>query len=636
MPAMPCPARGLDVGATWHPVRFMRAAGRAVVIRSRGLLGAAFLSGSGLGRVIRAVLVTAVLTGIVATAPAAALAAALVWAVLRLRPDATLAWVAAGLVAAVAWPLGLLTGPVLGAVAGALLWRLDQAYREAQPLAGPEERQRRHLHEAGRRRRVVHVVQRCAYGRTQPERVADLAAMAAVPLRTSEGAVLGVRLAGDLHWPRPRGRRSLVVQPTSVPHTVVLGGTRTGKSELVHRMVEADIADPQVKRQVIYLNCKQPSPGDEPSIRLAAVAERQGRTARVLVRDLSPWDPMRGTPDQVRHRLLATEEWSEPYYQAVSNVLLGLALDLSAAEGRPLETLPDVVWSLAQDRLEVLAQDNLEAARLVRMLRRDDVSGAVMRWASQALHLRGWVGPVNSGGWSWEDADVIGVDLPTGTEPGAARQLLRAMLTDLESWIVDPARRPVGPDGRWVPLRLVIEEVGALDADPILMARLVNFMERAAGARVRVVIVAQDPSGLGEDRTADALLTNSAVITCRQSVKRAVDALVTLAGTRRRLEASAAYSGSIADRLGEEGSIRVQDTYKVDPNLLREMGVGEAIVIDRNSWAWIAVAMSEHGYHAPEGQAADLVRSCLTTTRQMAALPPPPTGYDDERGDDLR
>src|SRR5205814_9133442 len=124
--------------------------------------------------------------------------------------------------------------------------------------------------------------------------------------------------------------------------------------------------------------------------------------------------------------------------------------------------------------------------------------------------------------------------------PDAARMLLRWVLTDLFAYRTGP-RRPRGPDGRPRPLTVILEELSALDDDPVIMRQVVNAMERARAAGARFVIVAQGPSGLGDDRTQDAVLTNATVVTFRQisEAQRVSD----LAGTQTRLEASGAYEG---------------------------------------------------------------------------------------------
>src|SRR3712207_8690539 len=44
-------------------------------------------------------------------------------------------------------------------------------------------------------------------------------------------------------------------------------------------------------------------------------------------------------------------------------------------------------------------------AELVEAFNFNDLGGALMRYASMAIHLRGWIGPANTGGWSFERSE---------------------------------------------------------------------------------------------------------------------------------------------------------------------------------------------------------------------------------------
>ena len=87
------------------------------------------------------------------------------------------------------------------------------------------------------------------------------------------------------------------------------------------------------------------------------------------------------------------------------------------------------------------------------------------------------------------------MDLPTSSEPDAAQALLRHVLKDLWAYLGSPP--PRGPDGRYRPLLVVLEELSALDDDPVIGRAVVNAMERGRSARARFVPVVQGPSGAG-------------------------------------------------------------------------------------------------------------------------------------------
>jgi hypothetical protein len=88
------------------------------------------------------------------------------------------------------------------------------------------------------------------------------------------------------------------------------------------------------------------------------------------------------------------------------------------------------------------------------------------------------------------------------------------VLKDLWAYLGSPP--PRGPDGRYRPLLVVLEELSALDDDPVIGRAVVNAMERGRSARTRFVPVVQGPSGLGDDRTIDSVLTNATTISFRQ------------------------------------------------------------------------------------------------------------------------
>jgi hypothetical protein len=626
--------------------------------RTRGVVWAWLWAGgrAGVSGWAPRIVMLAAIVAAIYVAPIAALLCWVVSGVLRRRPDRLIMWLTAavfGLVVVVvwlagpdywaaywrfrsavqvggappreAWPLlawSLVIGPAAGGVWAAVM----QWYRERQPMGGRMERELREQVEGNRKRRTTHSVQAIRYDtHARPGWHRSIVRPLVVGLGTDHGPIIGRRLAGDLRWPGVRGHAGLVVLPRTVPHLVLLGATRQGKSEIALRVMEWHMAHGS---RVILLNCKEQSGNRRPALRLAAAAEQHGRTFRALVRDRSGWDPMRGTPSRIRQRWQATQAWGDEFYATVSNNVLTLALNLAAAEGRPLESLPEILRTLQGDRLRTMAARNSDAAALLGHLERDprNTASVIQRWYSNAIDLSGWIAPASAGGWCWEDCEVAVCDLPTSTEPSAARMLVRAMLQDLEGWITDPERRDLA-----VPVLLVVEEISALDSDPLLGRKITNLVERAAGARVSVVVVAQGPSGLGDDRAIEALLTNSAVISCRQTDSAAVERLAGLSGTEEREEASAAYSTTLGVVAGA-GSIRAQHGYRVKPDDIRRLQPGEAFILAEGRYAKIAAAMTEGGYRSPRGPAADALRSVTRPALELDPAPAVITNDQDQVG----
>ena len=104
-------------------------------------------------------------------------------------------------------------------------------------------------------------------------------------------AVLRLVAAGELSLDDPANR-----------HLVLLGATGMGKTETVCNVLEWAAGQGW---QTGYVTAKEP-PDVTKSLapRLAAIADRHGHQLRVLTAGLSPYDPMRGSLDEQRDRLI--------------------------------------------------------------------------------------------------------------------------------------------------------------------------------------------------------------------------------------------------------------------------------------------------------------------------------------------
>jgi hypothetical protein len=107
-----------------------------------------------------------------------------------------------------------------------------------------------------------------------------------------------------------------------------------------------------------------------------------------------------------------------------------------------------------------------------------DLGGALIRYASMAIPLHGWIGTTGAGGWSFEGTDLACIELPTVSRPKAATALMRLILHDFGSYLVDPHRRQRDVDGRPRPVVIVIEEAGTVSGDPVIGREFVNQVER--------------------------------------------------------------------------------------------------------------------------------------------------------------
>jgi len=131
-------------------------------------------------------------------------------------------------------------------------------------------------------------------------------------------AVLGVPLSGELpDW----CVRDWVIYPAELlnRHAVIIGGSGTGKTEFLLRL--AYLATKILKWQVFYIDAK----GDyEVANRFMATMAHAGERGAMMFPDLA-YHGWRGDATAILNRLMAIEDYSEPYYRASAKIAPGCA-----------------------------------------------------------------------------------------------------------------------------------------------------------------------------------------------------------------------------------------------------------------------------------------------------------------------
>ena len=149
------------------------------------------------------------------------------------------------------------------------------------------------------------------------------------------------------------------------------------------------------------------------------------------------------------------------------------------------------------------------------------------------------------------------------------------------SFIRNPMRRDMS-----VPMTCVIEELGAIvQQDQVAAASVVETLERARSAGVRMVLSGQVVASFGDPTTQARLLTSgSTILAMRMSDPEPV---LNLLGTRPRPEASIGigYDGALLD----QGSMRMQDQWAVHPSVMRSLPTGRALQIRNGRSALVQV-----------------------------------------------
>ena len=398
-------------------------------------------------------------------------------------------------------------------------------------------------------------------------------------------AVLGTMLDGDL--------RALAVKGASGPlgtthligltfddlsrHCVIIGGTGTGKTVTQMRLVSS------------FMSLSQANPG-EPPIRILFVdakglADENKRQFDELARargyrNIRHWpeQPLRGLEgnrEQLRERLSGLFNGGEsPFHHAEAVTMLDLALGAGSLPRSLSELIDRVRPSVTAALYE------LEGTERSLTLKAEATSFSNSQWNSVYLRLRALAATVGNrfdstpDAWSLREVDAAWISVPGTSSPqtaGDAASWILALIGELAA--STDSRRTI----------ICLDEFSAVGQDQRASQFAAGLVERTRSAGIAIVIGAQTIASLGD--AADRLLQTCGMVVAHRSPLP--DGLVELAGTVPVWEDSQAVDG-LGFRVATSG--RLQQQYRVQPDLVRALPIGEGIVIRGGRWAHVAFA----------------------------------------------
>jgi hypothetical protein len=419
------------------------------------------------------------------------------------------------------------------------------------------------------------------------------------PMAAGGGPVLGVSLGGDL-TPWQSGKFVVLPEYAAKLPRLVLG--RPGQGKSVYLCREAFLAG-AAHRQGIVLDGKGDAdfaaavvdayeagwlltePGSYPTVHLFPVEP------------LSIWE---GSPAEVVNKLLGVWAWSLEAQYFKEACLIALRLACSQA-GPPVRSMTDLITRLDEKALaRTWSGDPIEAGLVKTITRNDKLGDIRMRVANLAAAAGGLLDGTRAIG----DADLTVVSLPTMVNRGDSESIFRILMADLGHWTAArKGRRPA-----WV----CVDEFGALDGG---RDHAVDLVERGRSAGVPVVLSGQSYRSLGDEDQRDRLVSSADALVLFGSATP--DELVRLAGTV--LETEAVYAVEDGAWSGR-ASVTHRHRAKVDPNTVRQLGVGEAVIVSRGRAARLLVIP------APSPVASVHTPPELEVTRAPALEGPEPGG----------
>jgi hypothetical protein len=403
---------------------------------------------------------------------------------------------------------------------------------------------------------------------------------AAGPL-TPDGVLLGTD-----HQGRP------VRIPELTAHATIVGGSNSGKTNTAEVLLEAQAASGggfvvldgkggrDLPRTALALGARYQRPVALWSIRPYGDAELDARRL--------PWNPVGdGDPTEIKDRIAASEDQTEPYYAAVA--ARGL---LAAARAATQTSAPPSLDALAN-----ALEDPASLANTIEPAAPDEAGWLNSLVASEQSALRGMASRLrtmaNSDGAdallpstdgneirlhdAVRDGPLVVFTLPQGLYPALVPHVTRYVLQALNAVCTR-----IEAGGTKANAMVFVDELSAFDGDELCAG-----FERGRSAGVRFVVATQSLSNLasaGGDKLLHAALDNAELLVIhRQAVPDAAELLASIAGTEEAWEHTHKVSDAVGLRLGwdetGERNRRLTDRFKAHPNVIKRLRLGEAVVI---------------------------------------------------------
>ncbi len=380
------------------------------------------------------------------------------------------------------------------------------------------------------------------------------------------------------------GRHVLLGDRELSAHGLILGASGAGKSTTLLRILTEQISR---GRPVVAIDLKG-SPAF--AQQLAVAARAAGRPLRVWTLDgPQRWNPLaHGNATECKDKLIATERFTEPHYQRAAERYVQIELQVLREANPGCElSLAAVVATMEPKRLASLTrklpQARAEHVRDYLSSLTSDQQSAIRGLASRLAvisesHTGAYLEPSPDGidlRAALAGGEPVLFSLNSSTYGKLAAQIGTLVVQDL---VTASGQRLA--DGAPQQAIVAIDEFSALGSDNVM-----SLLARGREAGVSVLLATQELADL--DRAGrglrDQVLGNTAVkIAHRQDVTESAQSLARMAGTVKQWERSYHIApGPLGISDARRSTLRLVDGYAVDPNEIRSLGTGDAVLITK-------------------------------------------------------
>ena len=401
-------------------------------------------------------------------------------------------------------------------------------------------------------------------------------------------------------------------------HQVVIGTTGTGKTTLLLRLWAGFMAQGlrrHARPMLVVIDCKGGASSRKVADRFRRVMRDAGARSTAIWPDdacLSLWDLPPGRLTTTLLDLIEHGTGGAAYYADVLEAIVSLAV--SAPCGPPADAADflarlDAIW------LTTVYAHRPDAVAMVRSAK-DLVSAAALRFRTLWRRL----GPGFDGPGGFADADAWYCILEGTAETSVAEAQARALVDMLANY----ATSADGARGR--DILLAVDEFSAVSRRVAIW----QLYERARSLGLAVQVSAQSWEGLAyrdDERYRIAGTAEGGIWLLRTPRPEPV---AELAGSRRRVDTARDMVGK--PRWNEQGSSRLRAALVLDPDLVRNLDVGQVAYLYRGGVTFMQVkrlvaAQAAIGAGEPRARPAVTVAAARAETVPSAGGPrvvPPP------------
>lgn len=361
-----------------------------------------------------------------------------------------------------------------------------------------------------------------------------------------------------------------VTAHTLSQNMLIVGAVGSGKTTLLLRLIQQLAAN--TDRDIFVVDGK----GDEDFAQDVATIIHITRKCQVPIlrvgseKEGAPYNPFAGTPKAIFNRLCAMagvleQEGVARFYGRRNMDILQLVC--YAPEGAPV-SFDDLRRRLSKDWLLSAYTKDKQSTEEIKSIDKD-----AMRDLQVSLRpiVRDFSPLTHPEGFTIESAGCAIFSLNTSSAGITAKEFVDLLIDDIKDAMSHRMRRP----SVWI-----IDEFLVLRNESIS-----DLLTIGRSRGVSVALAMQSIDAVTDDRTREAMLQN-----CRTKVIMSQDkpeTLAMLAGTVKGIEIGTKIAGGTAT---DEGTVRAQDQFKIDPNEVRGLNAGECFILRQGEIAKIKVS----------------------------------------------